>query len=70
MSKTVRSPEQDQRRREVKKLAARMKASMSLSEASRTAQEYASLPLFVADERELWGQVGGEINRADCDPVV
>lgn len=61
MPKTARSPEQAQRRRDVKKLAIRMMASMSLSEAARTAQEYASLPLFVAEERELWCQVGQEI---------
>lgn len=63
MLKTVRSPEQAQRRREVKKLATRMVASMSLSEAAKTAQEYASAPLFVAEERELWRQVGQEIER-------
>lgn len=44
MPKTVMSAEQVRRRREVKKLANRMMASMSLSEAARTAQEYASVP--------------------------
>lgn len=63
MPKTVMSAEQVRRRREVKKLANRMMASMSLSEAVRTAQEYASVPLFVAEERELWRQVGLEIDR-------
>lgn len=70
MPKTTECLKEARQAREVRKLATRMMASMSLSEASRTAQEYASLPLFVADERELWRQVGLEINRADCDPVV